>query len=51
MIICWEVDKPKELQKISEYFYRYNIEGLSIPVYEIKSFPGMQIKNFNEIDI
>jgi hypothetical protein len=51
MIICWEVDKPKELQKINEYFYRYNIDGLSIPVYEIKNFSNILIKKFNEIDI
>ncbi len=51
MIICWVVDKPKELQKINEYFYRYNIDGLSIPVYEIKNFPTLTIKTFNEIDL
>lgn len=51
MIICWLVDKPKELQKINEYFYRYNIDGLSIPVYEIKNFPALTIKTFNEIDL
>lgn len=51
MIICWTVDKPKELQKINEYFYRYNIGGLSIPVYEIKNFPKLIIKAYNEIDI
>jgi len=51
MIICWSVDKPKELQKINDYFYRYNIEGLSIPVYEIKNFPKLIIKTYNEIDI
>lgn len=51
MIICWVVDKPKELLKVNEYFYRYNVEGLSIPVYEIKSFPGIVIKKFDEIDI
>lgn len=51
MIICWSVDKPKELQKVTDYFYRYNIEGLSIPVYEIKNFPHIVIKKFNEIDI
>jgi hypothetical protein len=51
MIICWTVDKPKELQKINEYFYRYNIDGLSIPVYEIKNFPKLLIRTYNEIDI
>lgn len=51
MIICWVVDKPRELQKVNEYFYRYNIEGLSIPVYEIKNFPGLIIKRYDEIDI
>jgi hypothetical protein len=51
MIICWVVDKQKEVQKISEFFYRYNIDGLSIPVYEIKNFPNLQMKSFNEIDI
>lgn len=49
MIICWVVDKPKELQKINEYFYRYNIVGLSIPVYEIKNFPGLVIKNSKKL--
>jgi len=51
MIICWTVDKPKELQKINEYFYRYNTGGLSIPVYEIKNFPKLLIRTYNEIDI
>jgi hypothetical protein len=51
MIVCWYVDKPKELQKINDFFYRYNVDGLSIPVYEIKSFPGLVIKKFNEIDL
>lgn len=51
MIICWTVDKPKELQKINEYFYRYNTDGLSIPVYEIKNFPKLLIRTYNEIDI
>jgi hypothetical protein len=51
MIICWSVDKTKDLQKINEYFYRYNIGGLSIPVYEIKSFPFLKIKKYNEIDL
>lgn len=51
MIICWYVDKSKELQKIKEYFYRYNIDGLSIPVYEIRNFPKIKIKTYNEIDI
>lgn len=51
MIICWYIDKPKDLQKINEYFYRYNINGLSIPVYEIRSFPDIKIKRYNEIDL
>ncbi|HBX52826.1 MAG: hypothetical protein A2309_14170 [Bacteroidetes bacterium RIFOXYB2_FULL_35_7] len=51
MIICWYIDKPKDLQKINEYFFRYNINGLSIPVYEIRSFPVIKIKRYNEIDL
>jgi hypothetical protein len=51
MIICWYVDKTKDLHKINEYFYRYNIDGLSIPVYEVRSFPEIKIKKYNEIDI
>lgn len=51
MIICWTVDKPKELQKVNEYFYRYNVDGLSIPVYEVKNFPDIVVKCYNEIDI
>lgn len=51
MIICWAVDKQKDLHKINEYFYRYNISGLSIPVYEIKNFPALIFKRFNEIDL
>lgn len=51
MIICWMVDKPKELTKINEYFYRYNIDGLSIPVYEIKNFSALIFKKFSEVDI
>lgn len=51
MIICWVVDKPRDLQKINEHFYRYNINGLSIPVYEIKNFPSLIIKKYDEIDI
>jgi hypothetical protein len=51
MIICWYIDKPKDLQKINEFFYRYNINGLSIPVYEIRSFPDIKIKRYNEIDL
>ncbi|HWY11188.1 MAG TPA: hypothetical protein VN026_07685 [Bacteroidia bacterium] len=51
MIICWVVDKPRELQKVNEYFYRYNVDELSIPVYEIKNFPGLIIKRFDEIDL
>lgn len=51
MIICWTVDKPKDLQKINEYFYRYSVDGLSIPVYEIKNFPGLIIKRFDEVDL
>lgn len=51
MIICWAVDKPRELHKVNEYFYRYNLEGLSIPVYEIKNFPGLIIKKYSEVDM
>jgi len=39
------------LTKINEYFYRYNIDGLSIPVYEIKNFPALVFKKFSEVDI
>lgn len=51
MIVCWQVDKLKDLQKINDFFYRYNYGELSIPVYEVKSFPKLLIKKFTEIDL
>lgn len=51
MIICWTIDKPKQLEKVNEYFYRYNKSDNTIPVYEIKNFPNIRIKSFDEIDL
>ncbi len=51
LIICWIADKQKELQKINKYLYRYNVDGLSIPVYEIRNFPNIEIKKYNEVDL
>ncbi len=51
LIICWEIDKPKVLTKINEYTYRYDVAGVSIQVFEIKNFPNILIKSYDEIDI
>lgn len=51
MIICWEVDKPKLLDKVSEFKYHYKTEGTIIPVYEVKNFPKVIVKRFDEIDL
>ena len=45
------MDKPKELTKINLYTYRYDVNGVSIQVFEIKNFPNVLIKAFDEIDI
>lgn len=51
MIICWSVDRPRELDRINEYRYKYEVQGVSIPVYEIKNFPEIKIKPFSDLDL
>ncbi|ADE14616.1 hypothetical protein Nhal_1465 [Nitrosococcus halophilus Nc 4] len=48
-IICWEIGNKSALRKISDFLYYYDIDGTSIPVYEIKSFPDVKIHNYSEI--
>jgi len=51
LIICWNVDKERDLIKVNDYKYKYEVQGLSIFVYEIRSFPGILIKPFSDLDI
>ncbi len=48
-IICWKINNKGVLRKINEYLYYYDISGTSIPVYEIKSFPDVLVKNYSEV--
>lgn len=48
-IICWEIENKSKLRKINDYNFYYDIENCSIPVYEIKSFPGVLIKRYAEL--
>lgn len=48
-IICWEIKNKTELRKINDFHFFYDIENSSIPVYEIKSFPGIIIKRYSEL--
>ncbi|NOZ64405.1 MAG: hypothetical protein GXO71_05685 [Caldiserica bacterium] len=48
-IICWEINNKSALRKINDYLYYYDVDGTSIPVYEIKSFPDVRIHNYSEI--
>lgn len=51
MIICWTISKPDKLKKINEYYFKYEVEDLSIPVYVINRFPGVNVKKNSEVDI
>lgn len=48
-IVCWKINNKSALRKINEYLYYYDISGASIPVYEIKSFPEILIKQYSEV--
>lgn len=50
-IICWTVDKPQKLRKVNDYTYYYDIDSLSIPVYEMKNFPSVAVKKYGDIDL
>ncbi|MEM3059150.1 MAG: hypothetical protein QXN93_03590 [Methanomassiliicoccales archaeon] len=45
MIICWEIENPDSLEKSSEkrYLYFVKIGDRRIPVYEMSSFPEIEI--------
>ena len=44
LIVCWEIKNPDKLEKLKDYKYRVTIQGVSIDILEIKSFPGIEIK-------
>lgn len=49
LIICWQIKNPKKLEKLNQYKYRTTLEGKSVEIIEIKSFPGIEIKErFNK---
>lgn len=48
-IICWKINNKAKLRKINEYLYYYDVAGTSVPVYEIKSFPEVLIKQYSEV--
>jgi hypothetical protein len=50
-IFCWIVETPSNLRKVKDYFYWYDVDGVSIPVFEISKFPKIIIKKFNEIQL
>ncbi len=49
--ICWMIQNPSILRKINEYLYFYDAEGVSIPVYQIEQFPGLQKVRYPELDL
>lgn len=48
-IICWEISNKSKLRRINDFFYYYDVESVSIPVYEIKSFPDVIIRQYSEL--
>ncbi len=48
-IVCWEISNKAGLRKINDYLYYYDIDGRSIPVYEIISFPDIRICKYSEV--
>jgi hypothetical protein len=48
-IICWEINNKSLLRKINSYLYYYDVGDTSIPVYEIKSFPAVILKQYSEV--
>lgn len=47
MIICWEVEDPDSLEKSEDkrYLFFFKQRDRRIPVYEIRSFPEIEISN------